>query len=169
MSSWDKWSVLITRKSFACQNGLMWKHHCIFFNTSSRFAKFRKLAWGGAKGIRGGGIAPPRPPLATALILSKAEVNSRRPKVEVNRLLAVLSLQSRVFFPTSRKIFVCLEELQFLRIILTGLTSDLSATHVRPSGAYLELHFNSLPLPHHYFGCFECAMIRVDLYRGINQ
>ena len=41
----------------------MWKHRYIFSNASSRFANFRKLAWGGgANGIRGGGIAPPLPP-----------------------------------------------------------------------------------------------------------
>ena len=64
MSRWDKWSVLITRKSFACKNGFMWKHHCIFSNTSSRFAKFRKLAWGGGqKGFVVGALPPPLPPL----------------------------------------------------------------------------------------------------------
>ena len=48
---------MITRKSFACQKGHRWKHHCIFFSASSRLAKFRKLAWG-QKGFVVGALPP---------------------------------------------------------------------------------------------------------------
>ena len=62
------WSLVV--KALLVRNGHMWKHHCIFSNVSSRFAKFRKLAWRGRDSWRE--HCPFCPPLATALGWSKS-------------------------------------------------------------------------------------------------